>query len=77
MDEFSNHGKVESIRILRHKFCAFVNFEDEAGAKNARKALDKAIFGSQYIKINFRKVTNLHLLIIVFYVTNYLLNYAA
>lgn len=31
--EFSQYGKIESLRILHHRYCAFVNFEDENSAK--------------------------------------------
>lgn len=53
--EFSNFGKIESFRILHHRFCAFVNFEEEESAVKAKAALQGIIMGSQYIVINFRR----------------------
>jgi len=55
--EFSAHGKVESARILRQRFCAFVNFEDVESATNAKEALNGEILGGQYIVINYRRPT--------------------
>eukprot|EP01116_Phalansterium_solitarium_P005110 TRINITY_DN1643_c0_g2_i1.p1 TRINITY_DN1643_c0_g2~~TRINITY_DN1643_c0_g2_i1.p1 ORF type:complete len:836 (-),score=212.16 TRINITY_DN1643_c0_g2_i1:360-2669(-) len=55
INEFGPHGKIESIRILHDRFCAFVNYESEDSAKNARKALQGTVIGSQYIVINYRK----------------------
>lgn len=53
--EFSTYGKLESLRILHHRFCAFVNFEDEECAKKAKTGLQGTIIGSQYIVIKYRK----------------------
>jgi RNA recognition motif-containing protein len=53
--EFGQFGKIESLRILHNRFCAFVNFELEEAALNAKKNLHGTIIGSQYIVIHFRK----------------------
>lgn len=53
--EFSQFGKLESLRILHDRFCAFVNFEEEKSAREAKKHLQGTIIGSQYILINYRK----------------------
>jgi len=53
--EFAAYGKLESLRILHHRFCAFVNFEDEECAKKAKTGLQGTIIGSQYIVIKYRK----------------------
>ena len=54
--EFGRFGKIENIRILHNKFCAFVNFDIESNAQRAKKALNGAILGGQYIVVNYRKV---------------------
>lgn len=54
--EFSQFGKLESIRILHDRFCAFVNFEEEICARKAKTTLQGTIIGSQYVVINYRKV---------------------
>jgi len=43
------------LRILHNRFCAFVNFETEEAAKEAKKNLHGTIIGSQYIVIHYRK----------------------
>jgi RNA recognition motif-containing protein len=53
--EFSAYGKLESLRILHPRFCAFVNFEEEECAKKAKIGLQGTIIGSQYIVIKYRK----------------------
>jgi len=53
--EFTAYGKLESLRILHDRFCAFVNFEEEECAKKAKSGLNGTIVGSQYIVINYRK----------------------
>jgi len=53
--EFGQFGKIESLRILHNRFCAFVNFETEEAAKEAKKNLHGTIIGSQYIVIHYRK----------------------
>jgi len=53
--EFAPFGKIESIRILHNRFCAFVNFEEEAAAKQAKEQLHNTIIGSQYIVIHYRQ----------------------
>jgi len=53
--EFTAYGKLESLRILHDRFCAFVNFEEEECAKRAKAGLNGTIIGSQYIVINYRK----------------------
>jgi len=54
--EFAQFGKLESLRILHDRFCAFVNFEEEIHARKAKASLQGTIIGSQYIVINYRKV---------------------
>lgn len=53
--EFGKFGKIESIRILHNRFCAFVNFENDDSAKEAKKNLNNSLIGGQYIVIHFRK----------------------
>jgi RNA recognition motif-containing protein len=55
-EEFAKYGKIESIRILHGRYCAFVNFEKEEDAKSAKTALHGAQIGGQHIVINYRKV---------------------
>ncbi len=65
--EFGQFGKIESLRILHNRFCAFVNFEVEESAREAKKNLHGTIIGSQYIVIHYRKVqvnTGLHIFLI-------------
>jgi len=53
--EFEAYGEIESVRILRDKYCAFVNFTEESNAKEAKRRLHNTIIGRQYISINYRK----------------------
>jgi hypothetical protein len=44
---FQTYGKIESIRILSHKNCGFINFERQEDAVKARKHLqNKEILGA-------------------------------
>ena len=55
---FQSFGNIESIRILSHKNCGFVNFERQEDAVHARKALqNKEILGlgSGTVRIGFAK----------------------
>jgi protein JSN1 len=46
--EFSQYGKIESLRILHHRYCAFVNFEDEKSAKEVILLANIAVCSSLY-----------------------------
>ena len=54
---FGVHGKIESSRVLMHKNCGFVNFEDVESAIKARQSLNgKEIFpGAGPVRIGFAK----------------------
>lgn len=55
---FQSFGVIESIRILSHKNCGFVNFERQEDAVRARKSLqNKEILGlgSGTVRIGFAK----------------------
>ena len=54
---FSNYGSVESTRVLTHKNCGFVNFENVENAVHARQVLNnKEIFpGAGPVRIGFAK----------------------
>lgn len=52
---FSPFGTVENIRILPHKHCAFVNFEDEKHAREAKKQLNGTQLKNTTIVVNYRK----------------------
>lgn len=54
---FSNYGNVESTRVLTHKNCGFVNFENTENAVHARQVLNnKEIFpGAGPVRIGFAK----------------------
>jgi RNA recognition motif-containing protein len=54
--EFEAFGEIESVRLLREKTCAFVNFVHMNDAVNALHALQGKKFGSMTIRINFGKV---------------------
>ncbi|KAI8339110.1 armadillo-type protein [Chlamydoabsidia padenii] len=59
---FSNFGVIESVRILNHKNCGFVNFTNQQDAICAKQALQsKEILGpgSGMIRIGFAKVPSL------------------
>ncbi|KAI8093782.1 uncharacterized protein BX664DRAFT_295693 [Halteromyces radiatus] len=56
---FGNYGTIESIRILSHKTCAFVNFDTIASASAAQEAfLQHHIHSSTFtnVRIGFAKV---------------------
>jgi len=53
--EFEQFGKIESIRVLRNKTCAFVNFMNVEEASAALQALQGKKLGNMAIKINFGK----------------------
>lgn len=54
---FSNYGQIESTRVLTHKNCGFVNFENMHDAVRARQLLNgKEIFpGGGAVRIGFAK----------------------
>jgi RNA recognition motif-containing protein len=54
--EFERFGKIESIRVLRNKTCAFVNFTTVEEASAALQDLQGKKLGNMAIKINFGKV---------------------
>ena len=55
---FGNYGKIESARVLTHKNCGFVNFEQTESAVQAKSVLNgKEIFpGAGPIRIGYAKV---------------------
>lgn len=56
---FQSFGPIESVRVLSHKNCGFVNFEQQQDAVLARKALqNKEILGpgTGAVRIGFAKV---------------------
>ncbi|PLW16133.1 hypothetical protein PCANC_17169 [Puccinia coronata f. sp. avenae] len=59
MDIFSPYGAIESVRVLSHKNCGFINFEHLDDAVRARKALSgRELLGSEVgaVKIGYAKV---------------------
>ncbi|XP_065653385.1 coiled-coil domain-containing protein 39-like isoform X2 [Hydra vulgaris] len=50
---FSKCGKVSSVRILPHKYCAFVNFIDPADASAAMEKLQGVGLGNQKLLLRF------------------------
>jgi protein JSN1 len=54
---FKPYGKIVSVRVLTHKNCGFVNFENLESAKSARSVMNgKEIFpGAGPVRINFAK----------------------
>ena len=54
---FAAHGKIESVRVLMHKNCGFVNFEAIESAAKAKAALNgKEIFpGAGPVRIGYAK----------------------
>lgn len=55
----SSFGVIESVRVLSHKNCAFINYEKEESAKAARDALiqnDPSVQELWGIRIGFAKV---------------------
>jgi hypothetical protein len=56
---FANYGKIESIRILSHKTCAFINFDTPASASAAQDAFHHQTDlpdGFDTVRIGFAKV---------------------
>ncbi|KAI7869543.1 hypothetical protein BDF14DRAFT_1782486 [Spinellus fusiger] len=56
---FQNYGPIESVRVLSHKNCGFVNFEHQEDAVRARKILqNKEVLGpgTGPVRIGFAKV---------------------
>jgi RNA recognition motif-containing protein len=54
-EAFENFGRIEKIRLLREKNCAFVNFYTQENAVEARKAMQGAYLGGRPLRINFGK----------------------
>ena len=54
---FSSHGKIESCRVLMHKNCGFVNFENVESARSAKATMNGSeIFpGAGPVKIGYAK----------------------
>jgi len=50
---FGKCGKVSSVRILPHKYCAFVNYMDPKSAVAAMEKLQGAAFGNQKLLLRF------------------------
>lgn len=50
---FSKCGKVSSVRILPHKYCAFVNYNDSQSAMAAMEKLQGAGLGNQKLLLRF------------------------
>lgn len=57
---FGRYGNIESTRVLTHKNCGFVNFENIENAVQARQALNgKEIFpGAGQVRIGYAKAPN-------------------
>eukprot|EP01114_Cavostelium_apophysatum_P018593 TRINITY_DN5787_c0_g1_i1.p2 TRINITY_DN5787_c0_g1~~TRINITY_DN5787_c0_g1_i1.p2 ORF type:complete len:451 (-),score=78.33 TRINITY_DN5787_c0_g1_i1:190-1542(-) len=53
--EFAQHGPIESVRLLKHKTCAFVNFVKVEHAVIALNATQGKVVGTTALKINFGK----------------------
>eukprot|EP01117_Protostelium_nocturnum_P016376 TRINITY_DN6477_c0_g1_i1.p1 TRINITY_DN6477_c0_g1~~TRINITY_DN6477_c0_g1_i1.p1 ORF type:complete len:598 (+),score=207.41 TRINITY_DN6477_c0_g1_i1:410-2203(+) len=53
--EFGAYGAIESVRLLKPKTCAFVNFKEPADAQKALNALQGKMLADLPIKINFGK----------------------
>jgi len=51
---FSQYGTVESVRVLRHAECAFVNFVRVADAQRAMDSLQGAPFGHSRLQIQYQ-----------------------
>lgn len=59
MSLFSPFGPIESVRVLTHKNCGFVNFESQEDAVRAKRALqNKELMGAGTgpVRIGFAKV---------------------
>lgn len=58
---FQAYGTIESVRVLSHKNCGFINFDHQEDAVHARKALqNKEILGpgTGAVRIGFAKVVS-------------------
>ena len=53
---FKRFGNIEKVRILPHKNCAFVNFDNLESAEKAKRTMQGTIFKGQSLKINYGKV---------------------
>ena len=53
------YGRIERIRLLPHKNCAFVNYSTVAEAISARNHLQNKVIHDKGIKINFGKVVSI------------------
>lgn len=56
---FASFGPIESVRVLSHKNCGFVNFEQVESAAKAREALLQNEIGAQGfagVRVGFAKV---------------------
>jgi len=53
MQLFSKCGKVVSVRILPHKYCAFVNYSESTSAVAAMEKLQGAALGEQKLLLRF------------------------
>lgn len=56
---FSSFGAIESVRVLSHKNCGFVNFEQVDSASKAREALlqnEIGVQGFAGVRVGFAKV---------------------
>ena len=60
--EFVQFGDIESIRMLRAKTCAFVNFFTEESALKALHTMQGKVLANMPIKLNFGKVRFLFML---------------
>ena len=54
--ECEKYGEIESIRILRKKNCAFVNFTQIKHATAALNGLQNKKLGDMPVKVNYGKV---------------------
>ncbi|KAG1469549.1 hypothetical protein G6F56_003194 [Rhizopus delemar] len=55
-DIFETFGRIESVRILSHKNCAFINFEHQEDAVRARRVLQSKQILGHPVRIGFAKV---------------------
>ena len=54
---FRIFGEITSVRILHHKYCAFVNFQKEDDAQTAKEQLQNTTLKGQPLTINFQSPT--------------------
>eukprot|EP01130_Rhizamoeba_saxonica_P002573 TRINITY_DN12352_c0_g1_i1.p1 TRINITY_DN12352_c0_g1~~TRINITY_DN12352_c0_g1_i1.p1 ORF type:complete len:590 (+),score=152.23 TRINITY_DN12352_c0_g1_i1:53-1822(+) len=54
---FERYGQVLKVRVLPHKNCAFVNFENLEQALKAKDRMQGVMFRGQNLKVNFGKLT--------------------